>query len=191
MNFSFWPFLWFGLPGRLLTGDSFLRLTLLARHRQVTDLDVTVLVFSGPGLPSARQVLCEPGRPFRNPFRNPSGVRRFCSRKWKSWSKETNFSTPTPCLEDHHPTRQHPGPKCQQFTYGVFREGVIAQKRSANFGEISALSWGNETYFLQVSANFPQNFCKLSAKKPFANDPISELLKVWSLRSFLLHGGGV
>ena len=29
-----------------------------ARHRQVTDLDVTVLGFSGPGLPSARQVLC-------------------------------------------------------------------------------------------------------------------------------------
>ena len=28
------------------------------RHRQVTDLDVTVLGFSGPGLPSARQVLC-------------------------------------------------------------------------------------------------------------------------------------
>ena len=29
-----------------------------SRHRQVTDLDVTVLGFSGPGLPSARQVLC-------------------------------------------------------------------------------------------------------------------------------------
>ena len=29
-----------------------------ARHRQVTDLDVTVLGLSGPGLPSARQVLC-------------------------------------------------------------------------------------------------------------------------------------
>ena len=29
-----------------------------ARHRQVTDLDATVLGFSGPGLPSARQVLC-------------------------------------------------------------------------------------------------------------------------------------
>ena len=30
----------------------------LSRHRQVTDLDVTVLGFSGPGLPFARQVLC-------------------------------------------------------------------------------------------------------------------------------------
>ena len=30
----------------------------IARHRQVTDLDVTVLGFSGPGLPSVRQVLC-------------------------------------------------------------------------------------------------------------------------------------
>ena len=29
-----------------------------SRHRQVTDLDVTVLGFSGQGLPSARQVLC-------------------------------------------------------------------------------------------------------------------------------------
>ena len=29
-----------------------------SRHLQVTDLDVTVLGFSGPGLPSARQVLC-------------------------------------------------------------------------------------------------------------------------------------
>ena len=28
------------------------------RHRQVTDLDVKVLGFSGPGLPSARKVLC-------------------------------------------------------------------------------------------------------------------------------------
>ena len=30
----------------------------LLKHRQVTDLDVTVLGFSGPGLPSARQMLC-------------------------------------------------------------------------------------------------------------------------------------
>ena len=29
-----------------------------SRDRQVTDLDVTVLGFSGPGLPSARQMLC-------------------------------------------------------------------------------------------------------------------------------------
>ena len=28
------------------------------RHRQVTDLDATVLGFSGPGLPSVPQVLC-------------------------------------------------------------------------------------------------------------------------------------
>ena len=33
-------------------------LWLMTRHRQVTDLDVTVLGFAGPGLPSARQVLC-------------------------------------------------------------------------------------------------------------------------------------
>ena len=30
----------------------------MSRTRQVTDLDVTFLGFSGPGLPSARQVLC-------------------------------------------------------------------------------------------------------------------------------------
>ena len=43
----------------------------------------------------------------------------------------------------------------QQFTYGVVREGVIAED------------------FPQISAKFPQNF----RKNPFANDPISELLR--------------
>ena len=47
----------------------------------------------------------------------------------------------------------------QRFTYRVVREGVIAEKCP------------------QMSANFPQNFRKPSAKKPFANDPLSELLK--------------
>ena len=66
----------------------------------------------------------------------------------------------------------------QQFTFGVVREGVIAEKCSANFGEISAnfpqdlraLSWRNKTYFL-FSANFLQNFRKLSAKTPSLTTP--------------------
>ena len=38
------------------------------RHRQVTDLDVTVLGFSGPGLPFPRQVLCGDATPFSYHF---------------------------------------------------------------------------------------------------------------------------
>ena len=39
-------------------GDGKKNVTTISRHRQVTDLDVTVLGFSGPGLPFPRQVLC-------------------------------------------------------------------------------------------------------------------------------------
>ena len=32
-----------------------------------------------------------------------------------------------------------------------------------------------------LESNFPQNFRGLSTKKPFANDPISELLNIWAM----------
>ena len=74
----------------------------------------------------------------------------------------------------------------QQFTYGVVREGVIAEnipqisaKFLQTFRRITAPFPGNETHFFANFRDFLQNFRKLSAKKkPFANDPIllSELL---------------
>ena len=75
----------------------------------------------------------------------------------------------------------------QQLTYGVVREGVIAEnfpqfsaKFPQTFHRISApfrsLSWRNKTRFFanfrKFSADFPQTF----RKNPFANDPISELV---------------
>ena len=73
-----------------------------------------------------------------------------------------------------------PAPKfrtpSQQFTYGVVREGFIAEnfpRNSANFPQnfrrISALfpdAIKRILTFRKIFANFPQN--------PFANDPISE-----------------
>ena len=58
------------------------------------------------------------------------------------------------------------------------------RKCSANFCDNSAnipqnfhtLSGRNQNSFLQISASFPQNFRTLSGKKPFANDPTTELL---------------
>ena len=68
---------------------------------------------------------------------------------------------------------------------GSFRKGSLQKnipQISAKFLQLSrTLPWRNKSYFLQLSANFPQNFCKLS----FANDPISELLfsfSVWAER---------
>ena len=71
----------------------------------------------------------------------------------------------------------------QQFTYGVVREGVIAEnipqsprnfrKLSAEFPHPSLTQW-NVFFanFRKISAEFPQTF----RNDPFANDPISELL---------------
>ena len=60
---------------------------------------------------------------------------------------------------------------------GSFGKGPL-QKSFANFCAFTqnfrTLSCRNETKF---SVKFPQNFCKLSAKTPFANDPKSELLR--------------
>ena len=48
---------------------------------------------------------------------------------------------------------------------------------SVTFRRISApFPDAKRMYSLQISASFQQNFRKLSAKKPFANDPLSELL---------------
>ena len=71
----------------------------------------------------------------------------------------------------------------QQFTYGVVREGVIAEtllqisaKFPQTFRRISApfpdAMKRISANFREVSAEFPQTF----RKNPFANDPISELL---------------
>ena len=70
----------------------------------------------------------------------------------------------------------------QQFTYRVVREGVITEtfpQISAKFQQLSAeflhsflMQWIN-----RIFANFRKHFRrKRSAKKPSANDPISELL---------------
>ena len=53
------------------------------------------------------------------------------------------------------------------------KNSQISAKFPQNF---RSLFWRNNTHFLQISATFPQNFRKLH-KKPFANDPISELLR--------------
>ena len=47
-----------GNAGQTVLGHHPNSLRKKTRHRQVTDLDVTVLGFSGPGLPFPRQVLC-------------------------------------------------------------------------------------------------------------------------------------
>ena len=64
----------------------------------------------------------------------------------------------------------------QQFTYGVIREGVIAEKLPQIFAQIPQtfcrISAPFPDAIKRIFANFPQNF----RKKPFANDPISELL---------------
>ena len=69
---------------------------------------------------------------------------------------------------------------CEQFTYGVVREGVIAEnflRISANFPQnFCTLSWHNKKTF---SAKFTQNFPQTFHKNPFANAPISELLNLW------------
>ena len=65
----------------------------------------------------------------------------------------------------------------QQLTYGVIREGVIAENFPRNFRKLSAefphpflaQYFAN---FREFSAEFPQTF----RKNPFPNDPISELL---------------
>ena len=77
--------------------------------------------------------------------------------------------------------------KVRQFTYGVVREGVIAEnfpqisaKFPQTFRRISApvpdavkrILYKFPRIFRRFSAEFPQTF----RKRPFANDPISELL---------------
>ena len=65
---------------------------------------------------------------------------------------------------------------------GSFGKGSlqkVSRKFRANVRKLSAdiphsFLTQQETYFVQFSADFPQ---KLRKKKPFANDPISELLK--------------
>ena len=66
---------------------------------------------------------------------------------------------------------------------GSGREGVIARNFSANFREIFPHTFLTQQniFFWQISANFQKNFCKLSAKTPFANDRISELLIDWEI----------
>ena len=67
----------------------------------------------------------------------------------------------------------------QQLTYGVVREGVIAEnfrqisaKFPQTFRRISAPFPGAiKLISLQISANFPQNFCKLSAKTSSLTTP--------------------
>ena len=67
----------------------------------------------------------------------------------------------------------------QQLTYGVVREGVIAEnfpqisaKFPQTFRRISAPFPGAiKLISLQISANFPQNFRKLSAKTPSLTTP--------------------
>ena len=57
----------------------------------------------------------------------------------------------------------------------------IIHRFSAKFRKLSAEFQhfpGAKTVLLQISANFPQSFCKTFRKKPFANDPISELLRI-------------
>ena len=84
-------------------------------------------------------------------------------------------------------------PKCQQFTYGVVREGVIAEKFllisekfPQTFRRISAPFPGAiNCISLQISAKFPQNF----RKKPFANDPVSDLLKMLVAQSENIRDG--
>ena len=62
------------------------------------------------------------------------------------------------------------GKQAQQFTYGVVREGVIAENFPQYFRRISAPFPGAiKRSFRELSAEFPQT-CR---KTPFANDPIS------------------
>ena len=65
------------------------------------------------------------------------------------------------------------------FTYGVDREGVIAESFLQNSAKVlqtfRRISAPFPDAISRISANFPQNFAK---KKPFANDPISQLL-IW------------
>ena len=72
----------------------------------------------------------------------------------------------------------------QQFTYGVLREGVIAENSlqiSTPLPDaIKRIFFAN---FHEISAEFPQTFCK----NPFANDTISELLN----HAVLGHGNHV
>ena len=61
----------------------------------------------------------------------------------------------------------------QQFTYGVAREGAIAENVPQTFRRISApFLDAIKCICLQISAKIPQNF----RENPFASDPISELL---------------
>ena len=73
------------------------------------------------------------------------------------------------------------------FTYGVVREGVIAEnfpqsprnfrKLSAEFPHPFLTQWNVFlANFRKISAEFPQTF----RNDPFANDPISELLSFWN-----------
>ena len=69
----------------------------------------------------------------------------------------------------------------KQFTYGVFREGVIEEKvpqNFANFRGISALFPGTINRIFDISADFLQNFWKIFRKDPFADDSTSELLTI-------------
>ena len=71
------------------------------------------------------------------------------------------------------------GSQGQQFTYGVVREGVIAEnfpqisaKFPQTFRRISAPFPGAiERSFRELCAEFPQNFRKLSAKTPSLTTP--------------------
>ena len=84
---------------------------------------------------------------------------------------------------------------CRQFTYGIVREGVIAEifpKMSAKFPQLSAefphpfLTQSNVSFanFRELSAEFPQTF----RKNPFANDPISELLTMSAIGPYKFRG---
>ena len=110
MNFLFLPFLWFGLPGRLL--NWFFQVTATIEnqdfHFPLQNLRTPEGFQKGfrKGLwrglwrvsegfrrvleGVSRRPFENPSktlqRPFLKPFWNPSGVRVFCSRKWKSWS---------------------------------------------------------------------------------------------------------
>ena len=68
------------------------------RHRQVTDLDVTVLGFSGPGLPSARQVLCGDAPRLFSIILVCMGRTELCHEVWTPGPQKPQII----CNENHH-----------------------------------------------------------------------------------------